>query len=88
VGARCGQAKSRELRIEGARRRQIDVVLMWRLDRWVRLVTDPLARLQAHYTIRSYHGSRPPSLYTCAHFLSHIIDVVAVIRRYASFVRQ
>jgi hypothetical protein len=34
---------------------QIDVVQVWRLDGWVRLVTDLLARLQAHYKIRSYH---------------------------------
>jgi DNA invertase Pin-like site-specific DNA recombinase len=31
---------------EAARRREIDVVLVWRLDRWGRSVTDLLATLQ------------------------------------------
>lgn len=42
-------ASARELRrkiIEAARRREIDVVLVWRLDRWGRSVTDLLATLQ------------------------------------------
>lgn len=42
-------ASVRELRkqiIEAARRREIDVVLVWRLDRWGRSVTDLLATLQ------------------------------------------
>jgi DNA invertase Pin-like site-specific DNA recombinase len=33
-------------RTEAARRRDIDVVLVWRLDRWGRSVTDLLATLQ------------------------------------------
>lgn len=44
-----GAAKRREAReklLEAARRRQIDVVLVWRLDRWGRSVTDLLATLQ------------------------------------------
>ena len=32
--------------LESARRREIDVVLVWRLDRWGRSVTDLLATLQ------------------------------------------
>ena len=32
--------------LEAARRREIDVVLVWRLDRWGRSVTDLLATLQ------------------------------------------
>lgn len=42
-------ASARELRekvVEAARRREIDVVLVWRLDRWGRSVTDLLATLQ------------------------------------------
>jgi putative DNA-invertase from lambdoid prophage Rac len=31
---------SEKLVLEAARRREIDVVLVWRLDRWGRLVTD------------------------------------------------
>jgi putative DNA-invertase from lambdoid prophage Rac len=36
----------REVGFGAARRRQIDVVLVWRLDRWGRSVTDLLATLQ------------------------------------------
>ena len=36
----------REKVLEAARRREIDVVLVWRLDRWGRSVTDLLATLQ------------------------------------------
>jgi DNA invertase Pin-like site-specific DNA recombinase len=32
--------------LEAARRREIDVVLLWRLDRWGRSVTDLLSTLQ------------------------------------------
>src|SRR3954452_15913548 len=42
-------ATERELReklLAAARRREIDVVLVWRLDRWGRSVTDLLATLQ------------------------------------------
>src|SRR5664279_3855404 len=44
----CGAVKreARERLIEAARRREIDVVLVWRLDRWGRSVTDLLATLQ------------------------------------------
>src|SRR5205823_1141626 len=44
-----GASSARELRekiVEAARRREIDVVLVWRLDRWGRSVTDLLATLQ------------------------------------------
>ena len=45
---RSGAAKRevREKLLEAARRREIDVVLVWRLDRWGRSVTDLLATLQ------------------------------------------
>ena len=45
---RSGAAKreAREKLLEAARRREIDVVLVWRLDRWGRSVTDLLATLQ------------------------------------------
>ncbi len=42
---RCG-GPAREKLLEAARRREIDVVLVWRLDRWGRSVTDLLATLQ------------------------------------------
>ena len=38
--------KAREQLMEAARRREIDAVLVWRLDRWGRSVTDLLATLQ------------------------------------------
>jgi putative DNA-invertase from lambdoid prophage Rac len=37
---------ARERLMEAARRREIDVVLVWRLDRWGRSVTDLLATMQ------------------------------------------
>ena len=46
VGSGAGQRQSREKLLEATRRREIDVVLVWRLDRWGRSVTDLLATLQ------------------------------------------
>lgn len=46
VGSGAAQRTAREQLLEAARRREIDVVLVWRLDRWGRSVTDLLATLQ------------------------------------------
>jgi putative DNA-invertase from lambdoid prophage Rac len=46
VGSGASQREMREKLLEAARRREIDVVLVWRLDRWGRSVTDLLATLQ------------------------------------------
>jgi putative DNA-invertase from lambdoid prophage Rac len=46
VGSGAVQRQSREKLLEAARRREIDGVLVWRLDRWGRSVTDLLATLQ------------------------------------------
>ncbi len=46
VGSGSTQREAREELLEAARRREIDVVLVWRLDRWGRSVTDLLATLQ------------------------------------------
>ena len=46
VGSGASQRELREKLLEAARRREIDVVLVWRLDRWGRSVTDLLATLQ------------------------------------------
>jgi len=46
VSSGAVERKSREQLMEAARRREIDVVLVWRLDRWGRSVTDLLATLQ------------------------------------------
>jgi len=46
VGSGAAQRRMREQLIAAARRREIDVVLVWRLDRWGRSVADLLATLQ------------------------------------------
>ena len=42
----AAKREAREKLLEAARRREIDVVLVWRLDRWGRSVTDLLITLQ------------------------------------------
>lgn len=46
VGSGAVAREQRQQLIDAARRREIDVVLVWRLDRWGRSVTDLLATLQ------------------------------------------
>jgi putative DNA-invertase from lambdoid prophage Rac len=46
IGSGAAQRDKREQLLAAARRREIDVVLVWRLDRWGRSVTDLLATLQ------------------------------------------
>jgi putative DNA-invertase from lambdoid prophage Rac len=46
VNSGAARREAREKLLEAARRRKIDVVLVWRLDRWGRSVTDLLATLQ------------------------------------------
>jgi len=46
VGSGASQRQLRDRLMEAARRRDIDVVLVWRLDRWGRSVADLLATLQ------------------------------------------
>jgi DNA invertase Pin-like site-specific DNA recombinase len=46
VNSGAARREAREKVLEAARRREIDVVLVWRLDRWGRSVTDLLATLQ------------------------------------------
>jgi len=46
IGSGAVERKAREQLMEAARRREIDAVLVWRLDRWGRSVTDLLATLQ------------------------------------------
>jgi len=46
VGSGATQRQLREKLLDAARRREIDVVLVWRLDRWGRSVTDLLATMQ------------------------------------------
>ena len=45
VGSGASQRQLREKLLEAARRREIDIVLVWRLDRWGRSVADLLATL-------------------------------------------
>jgi DNA invertase Pin-like site-specific DNA recombinase len=46
VNSGTAKREVREKLLESARRREIDLVLVWRLDRWGRSVTDLLATLQ------------------------------------------
>jgi putative DNA-invertase from lambdoid prophage Rac len=46
VGSGAAQREAREQLLDAARRREIDTVLVWRLDRWGRSVTDLLTTLQ------------------------------------------
>jgi putative DNA-invertase from lambdoid prophage Rac len=46
VGSGAVERELREQLMDAARRREIDVVLVWRLDRWGRSVTDLLITLQ------------------------------------------
>jgi len=46
VNSGAARREAREKLLEAARRREIDMVLVWRLDRWGRSVTDLLATLQ------------------------------------------
>src|SRR5438045_992804 len=45
VNSGAARREAREKLLEAARRREVDVVLVWRLDRWGRSVTDLLATL-------------------------------------------
>jgi DNA invertase Pin-like site-specific DNA recombinase len=46
VGSGASQRELRETLLAAARRREIDVVVVWRLDRWGRSVADLVATLQ------------------------------------------
>jgi putative DNA-invertase from lambdoid prophage Rac len=46
IGSGAAKREAREKLLEAARRREIDVVVVWRLDRWGRLVADLLTTLQ------------------------------------------
>src|SRR2546423_13099814 len=46
VNSGAARREAREKILEAARRRELDLVLLWRLDRWGRPVTDLLATLQ------------------------------------------
>lgn len=46
IGSGASQRELREKLLEAARRREIDVVLVWRLDRWGRPLADLVATLQ------------------------------------------
>jgi len=46
VGSGAAQRQLREKLLDAARRRDIDVILVWRLDRWGRSVADLVSTLQ------------------------------------------
>ena len=49
VGCGAGERPQREELIKAARRRQIDAILVWRLDRWGRSLLDLIGSLQELY---------------------------------------
>jgi putative DNA-invertase from lambdoid prophage Rac len=53
VGSGVSERQLREKLLEAARRREIDVVLVWRLDRWGRSVADLLAPCRNWSTLAS-----------------------------------
>jgi DNA invertase Pin-like site-specific DNA recombinase len=61
VNSGAAKRKARERWLNAARRREIDIVLVWRLDRWGRSVTDLLATLEARrgfgVLVRNHHGT-------------------------------
>jgi DNA invertase Pin-like site-specific DNA recombinase len=69
IGSGAAKREAREKLLEAARRREIDVVLVWRLDRWGRSVTDLLATLQElehlGVGIRFPYGGTGPADYAC-----------------------
>jgi len=46
VGSGAAERELRQKLIDAARRREVDVVLVWRLDRWGRSLADLVATLQ------------------------------------------
>ena len=69
IGSGAAQREAREKLLEAARRREIDVVLVWRLDRWGRSLADLVVTLKelaapgrrlriAHRSSRSDHTDR------------------------------
>ena len=46
TGSGASKRPARELLLKAARRREIDIIIVWRLDRWGRSVTDLLNTLQ------------------------------------------
>jgi len=46
VGSGAAQREAREKLLDAARRREIDIVVVWRLDRWGRSVADLVSTLQ------------------------------------------
>jgi DNA invertase Pin-like site-specific DNA recombinase len=68
VGSGASERQMREKLLEAARRREIDVVLVWRLDRWGRSVADLLATLQElqHLSVGFVSLTEAPDLTTPA----------------------
>jgi DNA invertase Pin-like site-specific DNA recombinase len=85
VGSGASQRQLREKLLEAARRREIDVVLVWRLNRWGRSVADLLATLQEleHLDVGFVSLTEAPDLTTpagCA--------MAALLAAFAAFERE
>lgn len=62
VGSGATQRQMREKLMEAARRRDIDVVLVWRLDRWGRSVADTCLPPFRNWSISALASSPSPRL--------------------------
>jgi len=62
IGSGASEPELREKLLEAARRREIDVVLVWRLDRWGRSLADLVATLQelSHLGVGFVFADRGP----------------------------
>ena len=59
VNSGAARREAREKLLEAAPRREVDVVLVWRLDRWGRSVTDLLATVQVPCRDGTHTSDRP-----------------------------
>jgi DNA invertase Pin-like site-specific DNA recombinase len=60
VGSGASVRELRQRLLEAARRRDIDVVIVWRLDRWGRSMADLVTTLQElrHLDVASFHSPK------------------------------
>jgi DNA invertase Pin-like site-specific DNA recombinase len=83
VGSGATQRQLREKLLDAARRREIDVVLVWRLDRWGRSVTDLLATMQEleHLGVGFVSLTEALDLTTAGRAMAGLLAVFAAFER-------